>query len=233
MSDNRPSMWNPPRKLSAFEAYTLTARQHEQRGLRAYLRRALEMSQLTREPLLKTALMLPFFAWTTPTTRSTGDLITAAIYNTDIVDNLIYLHQRQVTKWFPFGNYNDTAGDFNMHQIASAGTASGTFMVPDDFDSLVSLELLASHSSTGTWTFTLTSDYFNPSLGEALTANTGSSVGQTQGVVSNIPEFINIAGVYASLDAGDWGGLTFTNTSNSGGNAACRIFGFKLVYLRV
>lgn len=31
-------------------------------------------------------------AWTTPTTRSTGDLVTAAIWNTDMVDNLIHLH---------------------------------------------------------------------------------------------------------------------------------------------
>lgn len=30
-------------------------------------------------------------AWTTPTTRVTGELITAAIWNTDIVDNLTYL----------------------------------------------------------------------------------------------------------------------------------------------
>lgn len=30
-------------------------------------------------------------AWTTPTTRTTGDLITAAIWNSDLVDNLAYL----------------------------------------------------------------------------------------------------------------------------------------------
>lgn len=30
--------------------------------------------------------------WIDPTTRSTGDLITAAIWNADLVDNLIYLH---------------------------------------------------------------------------------------------------------------------------------------------
>lgn len=30
-------------------------------------------------------------AWTTPTTRTTGTLITASIWNTDLVDNLIYL----------------------------------------------------------------------------------------------------------------------------------------------
>lgn len=30
-------------------------------------------------------------AWTAPTTRLTGDLITASIWNTDLTDNLIYL----------------------------------------------------------------------------------------------------------------------------------------------
>lgn len=36
-------------------------------------------------------------AWTTPTTRATGDLITAAIWNADLVDNLSYLHARLPT----------------------------------------------------------------------------------------------------------------------------------------
>lgn len=31
-------------------------------------------------------------SWTGPTTRATGDVITAAIWNTDIVNNLLYLH---------------------------------------------------------------------------------------------------------------------------------------------
>ena len=31
-------------------------------------------------------------SWTTPTTRSTGDLITAAIWNADLVDNLNFLY---------------------------------------------------------------------------------------------------------------------------------------------
>lgn len=31
-------------------------------------------------------------AWTTPTDRSTGFLVTAAVYNADIIDNLAYLH---------------------------------------------------------------------------------------------------------------------------------------------
>jgi hypothetical protein len=31
-------------------------------------------------------------AWTDPTTRSVGDLITSSIWNTDLVNNLVYLH---------------------------------------------------------------------------------------------------------------------------------------------
>ena len=32
-------------------------------------------------------------SWTTPTTRTTGELITASIWNTDLVDDLIALQQ--------------------------------------------------------------------------------------------------------------------------------------------
>jgi hypothetical protein len=232
MTDNQYPMWNPPRKLSAYEAFVLTDQARPERGLRAYMRRALEMSQLTREPLLKTALMLPLFAWTAPTTRSTGDLITASIFNTDIVDNLLFLHQRPVTKFFTFGDYSDSAGDFSVNNIANGGNARGTFMVPDDFDALVSIELLASHASTGTWTFTVSTDYFNPDAAEAITNHSGSMPGATQVVAADIPEFINIASAFASLAAGDFAGVAFTNTSNSGGSGACRMFGIRLMYTR-
>lgn len=36
-------------------------------------------------------------AWTTPTTRSTNDLITATAWNADVVDNLLYLASRPST----------------------------------------------------------------------------------------------------------------------------------------
>ncbi len=32
--------------------------------------------------------------WSSPETRQTGDLITAAIWNQDVVDNSLYLHER-------------------------------------------------------------------------------------------------------------------------------------------
>jgi len=33
-------------------------------------------------------------AWTSPTTRATGVLVTASIWNTDVVDNLVYLYSQ-------------------------------------------------------------------------------------------------------------------------------------------
>ena len=40
-------------------------------------------------------------AWTDPTTRSPGDLITATIWNEDVVDNLDFLHDRVVQIFCP------------------------------------------------------------------------------------------------------------------------------------
>jgi hypothetical protein len=47
-------------------------------------------------------------AWTSPTTRITGDLITASIWNTDIVDNLDFLKAPPEAQYV----YNDAA-DWN------------------------------------------------------------------------------------------------------------------------
>lgn len=46
--------------------------------------------------------------WTTPTTRSTGDLITASIWNTDLVDDLAYLKGQAGTIELESGIVSDT-----------------------------------------------------------------------------------------------------------------------------
>lgn len=48
-------------------------------------------------------------AWTTPTTRATGDLITAAIWNADLVNNILTLGPR-VTGIIPATGTTATAG---------------------------------------------------------------------------------------------------------------------------
>lgn len=49
-------------------------------------------------------------AWTAPTTRQTGDLITADIWNTDVVDNLQVLHDANFVEAYDSGWFAVTYG---------------------------------------------------------------------------------------------------------------------------
>lgn len=53
-------------------------------------------------------------AWTTPTTRSVSELITAAIWNADLVDNLLYLYSRPAASYTGVagGNYTVTSTSY-------------------------------------------------------------------------------------------------------------------------
>lgn len=49
-------------------------------------------------------------AWTTPTTRATGVLVTASIWNTDLVDNLAWLHDPPACRVYNSGNISISSG---------------------------------------------------------------------------------------------------------------------------
>ena len=53
-------------------------------------------------------------AWTTPTTRSVSELITAGVWNTDLVDNLLYLYSRPAASYTGVagGNYTVTSTSY-------------------------------------------------------------------------------------------------------------------------
>jgi len=71
-------------------------------------------------------------AWTNPTQRTTGTLITSSIYNTDIIDNLVAL--RETIRYyqievFSFANAtNNAAGDGAAYFIIPAGITSGNIV---------------------------------------------------------------------------------------------------------
>jgi len=76
-------------------------------------------------------------AWTAPTTRTTGDLITASIWNTDLVDNLNYLKtnldnlnvcsQADVTSSRAIGTiYQNTSGKIKIVGVTVAAYSSST-----------------------------------------------------------------------------------------------------------
>lgn len=50
--------------------------------------------------------------WTAPTTRTTGELITASIWNTDVVDNLAYLFDPNGAEYVAAGTLTTTSTSF-------------------------------------------------------------------------------------------------------------------------
>lgn len=59
-------------------------------------------------------------AWTNPTLRTSGDLVSAAIWNTDAVDNLVFL-----------GNSHDHSGDAGDGATSSGTLPSGIILAFD------------------------------------------------------------------------------------------------------
>lgn len=55
--------------------------------------------------------------WSNPTTRSTGDLITAAIWNQDVVDNLKYLYDNQGMTRIDSATLTGSATDITISSI--------------------------------------------------------------------------------------------------------------------
>jgi hypothetical protein len=142
--------------------------------------------------------------WTDPTTRSTGDLITAAIWNQDVVDNLEYLHDRAVIHWIPPQGVAGGFGDWYIINCYSAAFyAYFSFIAPPDFDQLESLEVAILGTQTGQRTFDLNSDYGNPDDAEDYDHHTEALTGQTEDVILDEMEWIDVSGVFSSLAAGD------------------------------
>lgn len=142
--------------------------------------------------------------WTDPTTRSTGDLITAAIWNQDVVDNLEYLHERTVTRWIPPHGSLSVAGDwYAIYGYVTPFAAYFSFDIPPDFDQLVSLEVAILGTQTGQRTYDLNSDYGNPDDAEDSDHHSEALTSQTVDVIQNEMEWIDVSGVFTSLAAGD------------------------------
>ncbi len=92
-------------------------------------------------------------AWTAPSTRSTGDLITASIWNTDLTDNLAYLKTEMDKAILKDGTVAFTAnqpmGGFKLTGLA-AGSATGNSARYDE------LNAVAQAVVTGTRAFATT-----------------------------------------------------------------------------
>jgi hypothetical protein len=165
--------------------------------------------------------------WTDPTTRSTGDLITAAIWNQDVVDNLDYLHDRAVTRWLPPRGSTSLVNDWILINGDNSFAAYFSFDIPDDFDQLLALELAIWGTQTAQGTYTLSSDYGNPDDAEDYDHHSETMSNQTVDVTQYEMEWIDASGVFTSLAAGDVCGLKVF-----GSTGRMYILGCRLRYTR-
>ncbi|HEC23428.1 MAG TPA: hypothetical protein ENI95_10990 [Chloroflexi bacterium] len=155
--------------------------------------------------------------WTDPTTRQTGDLITAAIWNGDVVDNLSYLHDRVVTRYFWPANVSQAFTAFGDHPAALLNSSQGQVYcplnTPEDFDSLVAAEIvLVTASDTANWPYALYSDYGAASTGD-YNAYDESLIGQSKSLTGNRLETIDVSGVLSNLGASMVAGVKITTSS--------------------
>ena len=173
--------------------------------------------------------------WTDPTTRNTGDLITAEAWNTELGDNLIHLHERVVTLWFNQSRqnaykYNGAWGGVRINNNATTDYGHYTFVIPEDFDELVSLDLLfIPDSTTSNYQWSLYSDY--GASEESKDNHSESAVNQSLGsVTQNELTLYDVSGVFSSLAAGDLCALKVQSVET--GTGELLLAGLRLRYTR-
>lgn len=173
-------------------------------------------------------------SWTDPTTRSTGDLITAAIWNAEVVDNLGFLHDREVSVWVPYvdtSGSTTTIGSLPVARLSNLGAdwVKFSFPMPDDFDTLVGLDVVLVSSATTTLEYDLESDY--GAEGEGYDNHSESLLNQTVVAIADEVALVDASEVFSNLAAGDECGLAYS--ASSGANSAYHyVPGLWLRYLR-
>jgi len=164
--------------------------------------------------------------WSDPTTRQTGDLITAAIWNQDVVDNTVALRDRLVTLWWS-PDTGSGVGDWPNEFLDTGQSARISFVIPDDTDTLISVEAVIWSDGNCTWQCNLNSDYFNPDNGETYSHHSESVTGVQVSAVEDEPFFLDLLDVLSSAAAGDCVGIAISCTGNANDS---RLLGVRIVY---
>lgn len=143
--------------------------------------------------------------WTDPTTRSTGDLITAAIWNQDVVDNLQYLHDRDVVLWAIDQAEDDVfSSGYRADRLQSTGEyAFFSFYIPDDFETLLYAHLLHINTSAITGVYNIQTWYHNPTQGEGAWRHGASATGLTVPLQANTAAWSDFSSYVGELAGGD------------------------------
>jgi hypothetical protein len=149
--------------------------------------------------------------WTDPDTRNTGDLITAQIYNDELIGNLEHLHDRQSTIWlYPNSKDFAEAGVFGIwpyDDLAAAQVLHFTWCVPDDFDAIVEAAIIGIADATETIQGDIYTEY--GASGEVYNTHSESDLNQTLDVTQNCLYELDVSSALSGIAAGDYVTLKF------------------------
>jgi len=161
--------------------------------------------------------------WVDPETRQTGDLITAAIWNQDVVDNTEALRDR------PLPDYLNASGDTgSMSQTgwqdvvpwireSGGGGRQVQFSgrVPDTFSELTEVIVLLYTVNAGTLNYDIEVGYGQ--AGQDVDTHVSTAYSQTLVMAANTVTELDVSARFASLAAGDVFGLWLDGNSGCNG----------------
>jgi len=163
--------------------------------------------------------------WTDPTTQTTGNLITAATWNNEVVENLVHLRERVFESIYYFDSHHSNT-DYRGASMGSPRRV--TFVLPSDFQEIESVSVLILAVSTETVTLNLSLSYGLED--EAKDTNTESLSGQAVLVEADTHHTLDVTSMFDEVQAGHICGLECTRTS---GNANSLLLGLHVRYTRV
>jgi len=181
--------------------------------------------------------------WTDPNTRNTGDLVTAQIYNDEIVTNLEHLHDRTCTLLLtPL--YTATQGGghptlittysgvtFYYYRNTLPDTLNFAAVIPDDFDSLTRLTAILVPS--GTLQIEYDCYVIYGAIGEHPDNHNASRLNQT--IAAGTADHMiteDISSLVPDLAAGDYLQINIRGSTNAN-NHNIAVPGILLEYARV
>ena len=171
--------------------------------------------------------------WTNATTRSTGNLITASIWNTDLVDNMDFLETQDfyapTTVRYTGAAFVALAASGNYPAAILSGAtqfALTSFHCPANFSAIVTSVLIVIPTSTqASANWDIESHY--AANGEAYNTHSESDTVTTYNVTAQQLFEVDVSGILSSLAADDYVGLKLLQSTAS---HTVNVIGFYMKY---
>ena len=154
---------------------------------------------------------------------STEDTVQKSL---DILDDAVSNLKTKTLNFIP-SDANTDFGDYKVLPLSSNANGNMTFAIPEDFVSLVSLEVIYIPQDTIVVQNINLNSYYG-SIGELSNVHSESSLALVINATANIITTQDISGIFTSLSAGDFAGI---NWKNNGIGTTVNIIMIKIKYI--